>query len=254
LVIAVLLGLVLYAGSGGVSRVGKISSTLLPVFILLYIIMGIWVIAHHISELPQLLNLVVRSAFTGHAAVGGFAGSSMLLAVQHGIARAAYSADIGIGNDSVIHSESQVAEPALQARLAVCGVFIDNLVCTLSVLLVLLTGVWNLETPIAASQMVQEALSLHFPLMHVFMPLFLMILGYTTIIAYFCVGMKCAKFLFPRFGNRIYLGYAMFILPLFSFFDQSQALLLMSVAGSLLLMINLVGIYRLRKQVEFFLN
>lgn len=250
-VVAGLLGLVLFAGMGGVSRVGKISSLMLPGFILVYMGMGIWVIGHHFGELPSILKYVIESAFTGHAAVGGFAGSTVLLAIQHGIARAAYSADIGIGNDSVIHSESRVVDPALQARLAVCGVFIDNVVCTMSVLLVLVTGVWKAVDPVAASNMVQEALSQHFPFMEVFMPLFLLILGYTTIIAYFCVGIKSAQFLFPKHGRTIYFSYATLALPLFSFLDQSQALLIMSIAGSLLLMINLTGIFRLRKQVNF---
>lgn len=254
IVVVGLLALVLFAGMGGISRVGKISGMLLPVFIIAYMGMGLWIIGHHFFELPSLLRYVVESAFTGHAAIGGFAGSTVLLAIQHGIARAAYSADIGIGNDSVIHSESRVVDPALQARLAVCGVFIDNMVCTMSVLLVLVTGIWKAIDPVAASNMVQAALSQHFPLMEVFMPLFLLILGYTTIIAYFCVGIKCAKFLSPRYGQKLYFAYAAIALPIFSFLDQSQALLLMSIAGSLLLMINLTGIFRLRKQVLFSLD
>lgn len=250
-VVGVLLVCVLGVGIGGISRVGKIASIMLPTFILIYIAMGLWVIGNHFFSLPEVLKNVFYSAFNGHAAIGGFAGSTIILAIQHGIARAAYSADIGIGNDSVIHSESRAVCPALQARLAVCGVFIDNIVCTLSILLILLTGIWNTPETIPASHMVQKALSLHFPFMEWFMPLFLLILGFTTIIAYFCVGVKCAKFLSPRLGRRFYFLYAACALPLFSFLDQSQALLMMSLAGSLLLMINLVGIFRLRKEVEF---
>lgn len=254
IVVPVLLALVLYAGIGGVSRVGKISIVLLPLFILMYMGMGLWVIGHHVAELPALAVQIVTSAFTGQAAIGGFAGSSVILAIQHGIARAAYSADIGIGNDSIIQSESKTINPAFQARLAVCGVFIDNLVCTISILLVLVTGVWKSETPVAASDMVQTALGIHFPLMDIFIPLLLLILGYSTIIAYFCVGLKCARFLSPKYGHRLYFLYAMMILPLFSFLNQSETLLLMSLAGSLLLTINLLGIYRLRKEVTFSLD
>lgn len=254
IVVPVLLALVLYAGIGGVSRVGKISIVLLPVFIIAYMGMGLWVIGNHIMELPALAVQVFTSAFTGHAAIGGFAGSSVILAIQHGIARAAYSADIGIGNDSVIQSESRTVNPAFQARLAVCGVFIDNMVCTISILLVLVTGVWKAETPIAASDMVQTALGMHFPMMDVFIPLLLLILGYSTIIAYFCVGLKCARFLFPKHGHKLYFLYAAMILPLFSFLNQSETLLMMSLAGSLLLTINLLGIFRLRKEVDFTLD
>ena len=249
-VVAGLLGMILYAGMGGISRVGKISGYLVPSFIVLYMSMGLWVIFQNLSLMPSLLGQVFVSAFTGQAAIGGFAGSTILLAIQHGMARAAYSADIGIGNDSIIQSESRIVDPALQARLAVCGVFMDNLVCTMSILIVLVTGVW-MAPNLSASHMVQTALSQHFPMMDVFIPLFLLILGFTTIIAYFCVGIKCARCLFPKRGRRLYFLYASLILPAFSFLDQSQALLMMSIAGSLLLIINLTGIYRLRKHVEF---
>lgn len=254
IVVAFLLSIVLYAGIGGISRIGKISSYLLPGFILTYILMGLWVIGHYLGDLPQIIMTVLKSAFTGHAAIGGFAGSSLILAIQHGMARAAYSADIGIGNDSVIHSESRTIYPAFQARLAVCGVFIDNIVCTLSILLVLLTGIWNSPEPVPASQMIQAALSHHFPYMELFMPLFLLVLGYSTIIAYFCVGLKSARFIFPKKGRQLYIWYAAVMLIIFSFLEQSQALLMMSLAGGLLLMINLTGIFLLRKHIDFSLE
>lgn len=253
-VIAALLALVLFAGIGGVARIGKISSRLIPFFIASYLLMGSWVILHHLTEIPAMLGQVFLSAFTGQAAVGGFAGSTILLAIQHGIARAAYSADIGIGNDSVIQSESMVINPAIQGRLAICGVFMDNIVCTMSILIVLTTGVWSSSDSMMASSMIQEALGQHFPGMEIFIPLFLLILGYTTIIAYFCVGLKCAHILFPNKGRVGYCLYAALILPIFSYLEQSQALLMMSLSGSLLLIINLFGIFRLRKQVEFSLD
>jgi len=103
--------------------------------------------------------------------------------------------------------------------------------------------------PINASQLVQTALGNYFPSMNLFMPLFLLILGYTTIIAYFCVGMKCAKFLAPRIGEKIYIGYAIVAFIFFSFFSQAQALLVMSISGALLLSFNLLGIYHLRHEV-----
>ena len=70
-------------------------------------------------------------------------------------------------------------------------------------------------------------------------------------IAYFCVGIKCAKFLFPKKGAIIYALYGAFALVFFSFFDQSKALLVMSLAGSGLLIVNLLGIFTLRKHISF---
>lgn len=250
-VIAVLLGLILYASMGGVPRIGKICSWIMPFFMVLYVLMSLWIIFQEYSLLPGVLKSVFTSAFTGHAAVGGFSGSSVMLAIQHGISRAAYSADIGIGYDSIIQSESNTVHPEKQARLAILGVCIDNLICTMSILVVLVSGIWKSADPIDGSLLVQTALSQYFPFMEVFMPLFLFIVGYSTMIAYFCVGLKCARFLNPNNGTKIYLIYGVMVLLFFSFFDQSQALLIMSIAGSLLLMINLLGIFKLRHHIEF---
>jgi len=251
LVISVLLLGVLYAGIGGVKRIGKICSLIMPIFLVCYLLIGIWVIGHEVHMLPEILAEVFKSAFSGHAAIGGFAGSSVLLAIQHGIARAAYSSDIGIGYDSIIQSESSTVHPERQSRLAILGVFIDNSICTISILIVLISGVWKAPVPLLGSQLVQAGLSHYIPYMEYFIPLFFIVTGYTTIIAYFVVGLKCARYLAPRWGRRIYFVYGTAAFIFFSFIPQSQALLVMSVSGALLLMTNLSAIFRLKNEIAF---
>jgi AGCS family alanine or glycine:cation symporter len=250
-VIASLLILIIYASAGGISRIGKICSLIMPLFMSLYISMCLYVIICEITLLPGIIKNVFTSAFTGHAAIGGFAGSSVLLAIQHGISRAAYSADIGIGYDSIIQSESNTVYPERQARLAILGVCVDNIVCTMSILVVLASGIWKSTDPIEGSLLVQAALSNYFPFMSIFMPIFLLIVGYTTLIAYFSVGIKCARFLFPKHGALSYTIYGIISFIFFSFFDQTVALLVMSVAGALLLITNLTGIFILRNHIVF---
>lgn len=254
LVIISLLISVLYASVGGVARIGRICSLVMPLFVLVYMAMALRIVIGEIHLLPAVLRDVFISAFTGHAAIGGFAGSSIILAIQHGIARAAYSADIGIGYDSIIQSESTTVYPERQARLAILGVCVDNIVCTMSILIVLMTGIWKAEVPIEASHLVQTAMSQYFPGMQFFMPLFILVVGYTTLIAYFTVGIKCARFLHPRHGEKIYLIYGTAMLLLFSFLEQGQALIVMSIAGALLLSINLMGIFKLRHAIAFVSN
>jgi len=249
LVIGGLLFVVLYASMGGIARLGTVCSWLMPVLITIYLSMCLWIIFQELAVLPALLNMVFVSAFNGHAAIGGFAGSTMILAVQYGISKAAYSADIGVGYDSIIQSESSTIYPERQARLAVLGVCIDNLICTISILVVLITGVW--QESIEGSHLVQTALSHYFPYMHLFMPILLFILGYTTMIAYFCIGIKCARFLSPRYGFSIYVIYGAAALLLFSFFDQTKAAIVMSIAQAFLLITNLLAIFKLRHELSF---
>ena len=99
---------------------------------------------------------------------------------------------------------------------------------------------------ISQKLMVQEALGLTFPYMHLFMPIFLFLLGYSTILAYFVVGVKCAKFLSPKWGPLVYYAYACVALPVFAFVDSTQAFVVMS-----LLLFNVIGMFLLRKEVRF---
>ncbi len=250
-VMAVLLGLVLYAAIGGVRRIGQICTWVMPFFLVVYLGMGFWVIGQELAALPAILVDVFKSAFTGHAAVGGFVGSTVVLAIQLGIARAAYSADIGVGYDSIIQSESATQHPEKQARLAILGVVIDNVICTFSILIVLVSGAWKALEPMEGSELIQVALGTYFPYMEYFIPFFLIVTGYTTIIAFFVVGIKCACYLSPRFGRALYIFYGSTSFVFFSFVPQHQALLVMSVSGAMLLSINLLGIFRLRKEIAF---
>lgn len=250
IITATLLILVMFAGSGGVRRVGNISSWIVPIFVVLYIGMGSWVLLNHLADLPGVMASVFTSAFSGHAAVGGFIGSSMMMAISQGIRRGCYTGDVGVGYASIINAETTAQNPAKQASLEVLGIFMDTfMICTTSVVMILATGVWH--ESMDASMLVQTALGQHFPYMHLFMPFFLFLLGYSTINAYFCAGLKCADYLSPRFGRKLYYVYAVVALTVFSFVDATQSQSLMAITGGVLLVINLMGIFRLRNEVAY---
>lgn len=249
-VVGVLLSLVIFANFGGVRRVGSISSALIPIFVFLYVGMGTWVLINNIGQVPEVLGDVFRSAFTGHAAIGGFAGSSIMATMSQGIRRGCYTGDIGIGYASVIHSQTSVTVPEKQAALVIFEIFTDTfMICTTSVILVLVTGTW--QNAVDSTLLVQSALGQYFPYMHFFMPLFLFLVGYATINAYFCVGLKCAEYLLPRAGKPLYYAYAIVVLIAFSFLDTTIAQAVMAIAGGFLLLINSVGIFMLRNHISY---
>ena len=251
-VVAVLLVSTLAVGSGGVKRVGEVCSAIIPLFILLYLSMGIWILTKNAFLLPSLFSQILAGAFSSQAAMSGFAGSTVALTISMGLSRGAYSGDIGVGYTSIIHAESQTTHFGRQASLAIFGIFLDTFViCTMSVLLILLGEHW--KSGIGPTYMAQAALGDHFPYMQFFMPLFIFLLGFSTVLAYFVVGVKCAKFLSPKWGKVVYYGYAAITLPLFAFVNHREAFLVMSFSGALLLILNTLGIIRLRKQVKFHL-
>jgi len=249
-VVAGLLIATFFAASGGIKRVGDICSSIIPLFIVLYMAMAIYILGIHAEKIPYVLWQIVSSAFTPQAAVGAFAGSSVILTISMGLSRGAYSGDIGVGYTSVIYAEGNSTQIKRQSAMTIVGIFLDSFViCTLSILIILVTDFWHRD--IDVTLIVQQALGLHIPYMHIFMPFFLFLLGYTTILAYFVVGVKCAKFISPKWGPWLYYGYASIALPLFAFVNAGQAFLVMSLAGAFLLLLNLIGIFLLRKEVEF---
>lgn len=250
IVTPILLGLVMYAAIGGVKRVGNISAFIIPIFVVIYIGMGSYVLFMHADQLSSVFESVFTYAFTPHGALGGFVGSSLLMTISQGVRRGCYTGDLGIGYASVIHSETSVTSPEKQASLVIFEIFLDTfIICTTSVVLILATGLW--AQPLDASLLVQTALAEYFPFMNFFMPFFLFILGYSTINAYFVVGLKCAEFLGPRRGKMLYLAYAAIALFVFSFVDSTGAQAIMALTGGLLLPLNAYGIYKLRNEIGF---
>ncbi|MBS0271965.1 MAG: sodium:alanine symporter family protein [Proteobacteria bacterium] len=249
LILLSVLTVTLYGGFGGIRRLANISTALMPPFIVGYIGLSLYVIALHITDLPYILLDVFRAAFTGHAAMGGFAGSTMLMALQLGTARAVYSGDLGIGYDSIIQSESKARDPSTQACLSIFGVATDSIVCTMSILVVLVTGIW--KTGIQACHAVSHAFSQFFPHVDIFMAILIFIAGYTTLIAYLAVGEKAMQWLFPQWGRRAYFLYATVAFTAFSFLDQCHVMTVMMLSGGLLMLTNLLGIWQLRHEVVF---
>ncbi len=245
-----LLALVIYAERGGIARIGSISSWMMPTCILVYLAMGGYILVASWDLIPTVFCDIFKYAFEPHAAEGGFLGSALLITISQGIRRGCYSSDIGVGYASIIHSESSVQKPARQASLLIFEVFIDTFViCTMSVLIVLLTGTWQLD--IEPIYLVQTSLSYFFPYIEYFMPIFIFLLGYSTVITYFAAGMRTAVFLSPKYGQRVYYLYAVVGLFTFSFVHSSQAITIMALVQLGLLILNSLGIWRLRKQLSF---
>jgi AGCS family alanine or glycine:cation symporter len=240
----------LYVTHGGVRRLSVVCSILMPFFLLTYTGASLYVISCSGVDFISLLKTVVTSAFQGHAPLGGFAGSTIMMAVHHGMSRAVYSGDIGIGYDAVIQAETKITDPYLQARTSIFSLFSNCTICTLTILLVLSTGQWCLphKTPFDCAV---AALSSRLPHVQFLMAVFFFLAGWTTVLGYLAVGMKSAKSISSRIGQKIYLAYAVSTLTIFSFLDQSVALTVMTVSGGLLLLINLSGIFKLRREVQF---
>lgn len=129
---------------GGTKRLVQVTERLVPVMALIYVIGALVVIGVNIDKLPGVFVLIFESAFAPMAPVGGFAGSTLALALRWGAARGTYSNEAGMGTAPIAHATAQTDHPVRQGFWGIFEITLDTLiVCTVTALVVLVTGAWQ---------------------------------------------------------------------------------------------------------------
>jgi len=129
---------------GGIKSIARVAEFLSPIMVFLYITGALITIIIFYHKIPDALSLIFVGAFKPAAVTGGVAGMTIRNAIRYGFSRGAYSNEAGTGTAAVFHASAQTSEPVRQGLIASLDVFIDTLViCTLTALTVLVTGVWN---------------------------------------------------------------------------------------------------------------
>lgn len=131
---------------GGMKRFVKVSEAVVPVMTIIYVVFGLLIVFLNITSLPGAIGAVFKGAFTGTAAVGGFAGAGLAQTIRWGTARGMYSSDAGTGIQSIMHGQADVKHPVQQGMWGVFEVFVDTIVvCTFTALVILTTGTWEVS-------------------------------------------------------------------------------------------------------------
>ena len=140
-VLAVLLGAVII---GGIKRIAKVTSTLVPTMALIYFIGALFVIITNYENIIPSFISIFTEAFTGSAAVGGFLGAGFAFTFNKGVNRGLFSNEAGQGSAPIAHSAAKAHEPVSEGMVAILEPFIDTIViCSLTGLVLLSSGVWN---------------------------------------------------------------------------------------------------------------
>ncbi len=124
-VVAVLTGLVVL---GGVKSIARVCSTLVPMMALFYIVGCLYIIWVNIDYVWPAIQLICQSAFSPHAAGGGFVGTSVMMAARFGIARGLFSNESGLGSAPIVAAAAQTRNPVRQALVSSSGTFWDTVV------------------------------------------------------------------------------------------------------------------------------
>jgi len=124
---------------GGIRRIAEVTSRVVPVMCMAYVISALYIIISNIDRVPNTIHLILNQALTGDAVYGGVLGIMII-----GITRAAFSNEAGIGSAAIAHSAAKTEEAAREGIVSMIGPFIDTVViCSMTALVVLLTGAYN---------------------------------------------------------------------------------------------------------------
>ena len=199
--VAVLAALIII---GGIQRIGKVTSMLVPFMSLLFIIMSLIAICMHITAIPHALALIFTKAFNFRAAGGGILGYSFATVIKKGMARGVFSNEAGLGSSVIAHSASETREPVKQGLWGVFEVLFDAfIICTLTSLTFLTTfDTETLSADLEDTAMSMSMFSTNFggfgtAIFSVILPLF----AFTTIIAWSYYGEKAVEFCFQHLAD-----------------------------------------------------
>ncbi len=141
LILSVLLGVVII---GGIKRIAKVTSRLVPTMAIIYFIGAIAVILYNYDNIIPSLAAIFSHVFTGSAATGGFLGASIAFAFNRGVNRGLFSNEAGQGSAPIAHSAARAHEPVSEGLVALLEPFIDTIIiCSLTGLTLLSSGVWT---------------------------------------------------------------------------------------------------------------
>lgn len=239
LVLSIFVGIAVF---GGLKSISKVSTAVVPFMAIVYILGTLTVILFNIEKIPATLALIFTSAFSPAAAVGGFAGASIRMAIQNGVARGVFSNESGLGSAPIAAAAAKTNEPVEQGLISMTGTFIDTLIiCTLTGLTILVTGVWSGELNGVA--LTQSAFSMVFSdFGSIVLTIFLVLFAFTTILGWNYYGERCFEFLFGVRFIWLYRVVFVVMVLLGGFIELDMVWIIADIVNALMALPNLIAL------------
>ncbi len=209
-VIAVLVAIVLF---GGIKNIGRVAGVLVPVMAIAYLLGGLVIIILKLNQLPAAIVLILDSAFTGQAAVGGFLGSTVMLAIRLGVSRGLFASEAGLGSSPIAAAAARTDTPGRQALINMTSAFLSVcIVCTVTGLVIAVTEV--LSSGMTGISLTVAAFDSVIPYGRYIVMIGATLFGYTTILGWAYYGERCTEYLFHERSIWIYrILYVAVIIP-----------------------------------------
>jgi len=197
IIVASVVGTVIF---GGIKRIAKVASRMVPTMVGLYIIAAILILMNNINDIPGILMLIMEDAFTGNAVSGGALGSMIIIGVRRGM----FSNEAGTGTETMAHGAAKTTEPVREGLVAMLGPFIDTLVvCSITAFIILLSGVYVED--LNGVSMTAEAFKRELGIPgQIFLTIAVLNFALSTMFGYSYYGQKCASYVFGTRWKDVY--------------------------------------------------
>jgi len=188
---------------GGIRAIARVCEWLVPFMAIFYVLGCLTILILRRDTLPETVALIVRSAFSGQAAVGGFLGAGMKEAIRYGVARGLFSNESGLGSAPIVAAAAQTRDPVRQALVSSTGTFWDTVViCLMTGLVVVNSGAW--QDGLKGAALTKAAFAVIPAVGPAILTVGLLTFVFSTILGWSYYGEKACEYLF---GTRSVLPY-----------------------------------------------
>jgi alanine or glycine:cation symporter, AGCS family len=238
LILAALVGLVLL---GGIRNIGRVAGVLVPLMAILYLLGGLMIILLRLNQLPDAIALIFGSAFTGQAAVGGFLGSTIMLALRLGVSRGLFASEAGLGSSPIAAAAARTDTPGRQALINMTGAFISVcIICTITGLSIAVTHV--LATGATGVPLTVRAFDAVIPHGRYIVMLGAILFGYSTMLGWAYYGERCTEYLFHERSIWIYRTLFVLVIIPGAMMDLHLVWSVADIANAFMAVPNLIGL------------
>ena len=192
---------------GGVQSIAKVCEALVPFMALFYVLGCLIIISMNAAYIGEAFTTIISSAFTAKAARGGFAGSTIMLAMRYGIARGLFSNEAGLGSAPIAAAAAQTRNPVRQALVSMTGVFWDTIVVCLLTGLTLVTSILKYPDTLIGLQgaaLTSAAFGQIKGIGPTILTIGLITFAFSTILGWSYYGEKAFEYLFGKKASRYY--------------------------------------------------
>ncbi|MFO7964624.1 MAG: sodium:alanine symporter family protein [Desulfobacterales bacterium] len=235
-------GLVFAVIVGGIKRIGRVASRLVPFMCFFYVLGAMIIIVRHIEFIPQAFSLIFEGAFTGTSAMGGFAGAGVAQAIRFGIARGLFSNEAGLGSAPIAHGAAQTKEPVREGLVAMLGPFIDTLtICTMTGLVIISTGAY--DSGLTGTELTARGFDLGLGIFGGYTVAFgIMLFAFSTAVSWSYYGDRCVDYLFGEKWVSPYRVLYCTLLPVGAAIKLELVWTISDIFNALMAWPNLVGL------------